>query len=118
MQLERKLQKFRFSSYGSDWFEDWYAAKEVKNLHVPAVIAYLNDLEFFGPDLAALMTSGVVRCLFTIRPRTDSDERYRRVCVTVKSVVKLLHGRDEAYKITIPPHGKTSNLASAWNRTS
>jgi integrase len=105
-ELERKLQRFRQAKYGPAWFEDWYATRKAKNVHVPTLIAYLRDLEFFGPDPATLTTSQIIRRLSELSTKTKSAERYRRLCVTIKTIVKQLHGRDEADKIPTPPHGK------------
>jgi hypothetical protein len=43
-QVNRRVQALRASGYGSGWFEEWYAALRVKRVHVPTLIAYLNDL--------------------------------------------------------------------------
>jgi integrase/ribosomal protein L40E len=105
-QRDRKLQAFRSSGYGAGWFENWYAAKNVRKVHVPTQIAYLNDLAFFGEDPALLTTEQTLHRLSALTSRTNSAERYRRVCVTIKGIVKLLRGRDEADRIPLPPHGK------------
>ena len=105
-QLKRKLETFRATGYGEGWFEEWYAGKKARKLHEPTLLAYLNDLVFFQLDPAKLTTGQIIQRLADISTQTNSGERYRRICVTIKSIVKRLHGRDEADKIPIPPHGK------------
>jgi integrase len=105
-QLARKLERIRRSGYGAGWFEEWYAAKKAKKTHVGTLISYLGDLVFFRDDPAKLSIVEIILRLSDLSTKTRSAERYRRVCVTIKTIVKHLQGRDEADKIPIPPHGK------------
>jgi integrase len=101
---DRKLKAIRESGYGSKWFDDWYAARKAKRLSTETLLSYMVELARFSLDPAFLTTEQIIKRLSVLSSETTA-ERYRQLCVVVRTVVRQLRGRDEADKIQLPPHG-------------
>jgi integrase len=104
LSLERKLKMIHESGYGSTWFNEWYEARKARRLHTETMLKYLANLTTFNLDPAQLTTKEIIERLSALSTET-SAERYRGICVVIRTVVRQLHGRDEADKIQLPSHG-------------
>ena len=106
-QLATKLATVRASPVAGGWFEAWYATLVARKVKTGTLYSYLNHLQTFAQDPEKLTTDQIIQRLAELSAEIGSAERYRGLCVVLKTVVKRLRGRDEADKISLPPHGES-----------